>query len=71
MNVLAACVVPAGTVTGPQVSDTSQDRAGAAPTRALDSIVQSRPAFVGNGSFSVTPWASPLPEFQTVIVKPI
>ena len=40
-----------------------QDRAGAAPTRTLDSIVQSRPAFVGNGSFRVTPCASPAPEF--------
>jgi hypothetical protein len=36
-----------------------------------DSIDQSRPAFVGNVSDKVTPFASPAPEFQTVIVKPI
>jgi hypothetical protein len=35
------------------------------------SIDQSRPAFVGNVSDKVTPFASPTPEFQTVIVNPI
>ena len=71
VKVLAAWVVPAGTVTGPQ------DRTPARIAQVLfqpapcDSIDQSRPAFVGNVSLSVTPWASPLPEFQTVIVKPI
>src|SRR5439155_831007 len=71
VKVLAAWVVPAGTVTGPQ------DRTPAviaqllfqpAPCEAID---QSRPAFVGSVSDKVTPCASPLPEFETVNVKPI
>ena len=32
---------------------------------------QDVPGFVGSGSVRVTPFASPVPEFQTVIVKPM
>src|SRR5439155_24603135 len=71
VNVDAACVVPAGTVTGPQ------DRTPAAIAQVLfqpppcEAIDQDRPAFVGNVSDKVTPCASPLPEFETVNLKPI
>ena len=71
VNVEPACVVPAGTVTGPQ------DRTPAviaqlppqpAPCEAID---QDRPAFEGRVSFNITPCASPAPSFETVIVNPI
>src|SRR5204862_269909 len=71
VKVLAACVVPAGTVTGPQ------DKTPAAIAQLLfqpapcEAIDQDRPAFVGNVSDKVTPWASPLPAVETVNVKPI
>src|SRR4051812_15135065 len=35
------------------------------------SIFQFKPAFCGNGSVSVVPFASPGPPFETVIVNPI
>jgi hypothetical protein len=71
VNVDAAWVVPAGTVTGPQ------DRTPAVIAQLLfqpapcASIDQDRPGLLGRTSCSVTPWASPMPSFQTVIVKPI
>src|SRR6478735_12407693 len=71
VNVLAAWVVPAGTVTGPQ------DRTPAVIAQVLfqpapcASIDQDRPGLVGRTSFSVTSWASPMPSFETVSVKPI
>src|SRR4051794_892207 len=61
VNVLAACVVPAGTVTGPQFSVPAviaQLEAQPAPWPAID---HERPAFTGRGSLSVTPFASPEP----------
>src|SRR5439155_22904149 len=70
VKVLAAGVVPAGTVTGPQ------DRTPAAIAQLLfqpapcEAIDQDRPGLLGRTSFSVTPWASPMPSFQTVIVNP-
>src|SRR5438045_1656730 len=70
-NVLAACVVPAGTVFGPQVSDPAAIAhvpPQPAPWLAID---QERPAFTGRTSLRLTPFASPVPEFQTVSVKPI
>src|SRR5207245_820091 len=65
VNVEAAAVVPAGTVTP---SAPPQDRTPAeieqlesqpAPCEAID---QDRPGLVGRGSFSITPRASPSPE---------
>ena len=61
VNVEAACVVPAGTVTGPQVSTPAviaQLPFQPAPCEAID---QDRPAFVGSVSVKVTPAASPEP----------
>src|SRR5436190_22127976 len=61
VNVDAACVVPAGTVTGPQVSlpaAIAQVLFQPAPCAAID---QFRPALVGSVSESVTPCASPPP----------
>src|SRR4051794_30233416 len=71
VNVDAACVVPAGTVTGPQ--DNTPARIAQVPFQPApcEAIDQDRPAFVGNVSNKVTPCASPTPSFQTVIVKPI
>src|SRR5438067_2144411 len=71
VNVDAACVVPAGTVTGPQDRTPpaiEQVPPKPAPASAID---QFRPGFFGSGSDRFTPCASPSPEFQTVIVKPI
>src|SRR6516164_2573034 len=71
VNVLSACVVPAGTVAGPQV------RTPAAMAQLLSqpepwlSIDQSRPALVGSVSDRLTPYASPEPSLETVRVKPI
>src|SRR5690349_4114938 len=71
VKVLAACVVPAGTVTGPQLSVPAVIEHGAPQPAPWPAIVHERPAFVGSGSERVVPFASPAPEFQTVIVKPI
>src|SRR3954451_16368248 len=73
VNVLAACVVLCGTVTPfapPQVNTPAAIAQLPFQPAPCESIVQFRPAFVGNVSFSFTPAASPAPEFQTVIVKP-
>src|SRR4051795_2064566 len=73
VNVLAACVVLCGTVTPfapPQVRTPAAIAQLPFQPAPCESIVQFRPAFVGNVSFSFTPAASPAPEFQTVIVKP-
>src|SRR6185437_10958442 len=71
VNVLAACVVPAGTVTGPHDSTpTLIEQLPAQPEPCL-STDQARPWFVGNVSCNTTPCASPSPAFQTVIVKPM
>jgi hypothetical protein len=61
VNVDAVCVVPFGTVTGPQVNvpdAIAQLPPQPAPCAATDHV---RPAFVGSVSESVTPCASPLP----------
>src|SRR5260221_365686 len=74
VKVLAACVVPAGTVTGPHdsVPDTIAHCAAPVPQpEPCDSIVQARPGFAGNTSDRLTPYASPPPEFETVSVNPI
>src|SRR5204863_48742 len=73
VNVDAACVVPAGTVTGPQVSTPNAIaqvlfQPAPCPPETID---QDRPAFVGSVSDSVTPCASPLPVLETVSVNPI
>src|SRR4051794_20234492 len=71
VNVEAACVVPAGTVTGPQVNlpaAIAQVEFQPAPCDAID---QDRPALTGNVSDRDTPCASPLPVLDTVNVKPI
>src|SRR5262245_38426925 len=71
VNVEAACVVFAGTVTGPQVSlpaAIAQLPFQPAPCEAID---QDRPALVGSVSDKVTPCASPSPRLYTVSVKPI
>src|SRR4051795_8462749 len=70
LNVEAACVVPAGTVTGPQVNlpaAIAQVEFQPAPCDAID---QDRPALTGNVSDSVTPCASPVPSLDTVSVNP-
>jgi hypothetical protein len=71
VNVDAPCAVFAGTVTGPQ--DRTPTVIAQVPFQPApcDSIDQSRPAFVGNVSDKVTPFASPAPSFQTVNVNPI
>src|SRR5438445_358545 len=71
VNVLAACVVPAGTVFGPQVSVPFAIAHVPPQPRPWLAICQLRPAFVGSVSESDTPYASPVPEFETVSVKPI
>src|SRR5437868_7114392 len=62
VNVLAAWVVPAGTVTGPQLSVPAtlmpHDPAQPAP---WPSIVHDKPGFTGSGSLRFTSYASPLP----------
>src|SRR5580765_8372036 len=69
VHVLASWVVPAGTVTGPQ------DRTPAVIAQVLfhsapcASIDHARPGLVGRTSLSVTPWASPMPSFETVSVR--
>src|SRR5438477_495907 len=77
LNVLAACVVPAGTVTPFAPPHLSVPPAIAhvlfqpAPWLSID---HDRPAFVGrpgSGSDRFTTFASPAPEFHTVSVKPI
>src|SRR4051795_1640488 len=71
VNVDAACVVPASTVTGPQVRTPAvilQVLFQPAPCEAID---QDRPAFVGSVSVKDTPCASPLPSLNTVNVNPI
>ena len=71
MNVDAAWVVPASTVFGPQErtpAAIAQVPPQPAPWPAID---QDRPAFTGSVSESVTPFASPRPELDTVKVKPI
>src|SRR3954462_5238718 len=71
VKVEAACVVPAGTVTGPQVNlpaAIAQVEFQPAPCDAID---QDRPALTGNVSDRDTPCASPLPVLDTVNVKPI
>src|SRR5204863_154919 len=75
VNVLAPCDVPAGTVTGPQMSVPAllMEHGLALPLKPApwSAIVQARPALVGSGSLIVTPFASPAPEFDTVSVNPI
>ena len=71
VNVLAACVVPAGTVTGPQVSTPAAIAQLPPQPAPCEAIVQDRPAFVGSVSVKVTPCASPVPVLYTVIVNPI
>src|SRR5207302_10618072 len=71
VNVDAACVVPAGTVTGPQ------DRTPAAIAQLpphpppCAAIHQDRPAFVGIVSLNFTPWPSPRPVLATANVNPM
>src|SRR5436190_1674659 len=69
-------VLPAGigsvTVTGPQVRTPAAIEQPFWPQpEPWEAIVQDRPAFVGSVSLSVTPWASPAPALNTVIVNPI
>src|SRR5437868_728379 len=71
VNVLAACVVPAGTVTGPQFSVPAVIEHVLFQPAPWLSICHESPAFVGSGSLRVTPFASPVPEFETVSVNPI
>src|SRR6266704_2275697 len=73
VKVDAFCVVFAGTVTGPQSSSgpaglIAQVLFQPAPCASID---HDRPAFCGNGSDRVTPFAAPTPAFHTVIVKPM
>src|SRR4051794_28360253 len=61
VNVLAAWVVPAGTVAGPQLSvpaAIAHEPPQPAPWLA---ITQDRPGFVGSTSLRFTPFASPVP----------
>src|SRR3954468_21085866 len=51
VNVLAACVVPAGTVAGPQVSLPFAMAHELLQPRPWPAIVQLRPALVGSTSF--------------------
>ena len=73
VNVESSCFVPAGTVTGPQVRTPCWliEQPPWPQPEPVSAIVQSRPEFAGSWSVRVTPCASPSPEFQTVIVKPI
>src|SRR5262249_27404700 len=72
-KVLFCSVVPTGTVSGPQVRTPrviEQSAPEPNPVPAL-STDQDVPGLVGRTSVRTTPFASPLPEFQTVIVKPM
>src|SRR6478672_1882749 len=73
VNVDAACVVPAGTVAGPQVRtpELIAQLVGSPQPAPASAIDQSRPAFTGNVSVNVTPCASPEPSLYTVNVNPI
>src|SRR6476469_611846 len=71
VNVEAACVVPAGTVTGPQVNSPAAIAQVEFQPAPCDAIDQDRPAFVGSVSDKVTPCASPEPSLYTVSVNPI
>src|SRR5438477_474013 len=66
-----ACVVPAGTVSGPQDRTPAVIEQGELQPVPWSATTQFRPGFVGSVSVSVVLYASPLPEFQTVILKPI
>src|SRR5262249_23169384 len=72
VKVVFASVVPTGTVSGPQVNTPCRliEQAEVQPA-PWPAIFQDRPGLVGSGSVRVTPFASPLPEFQTFIVKPM
>ena len=52
----------------PRVIEQSAPEPKPAPASSTD---QDRPGFVGSTSVRVTPFASPLPEFQTVILNPM
>src|SRR5579871_1508906 len=71
VKLLAACVVPAGTVAGPQFSTPAVIEHEPPQPEPWLAICQLSPAFAGNWSRIATPYASPLPEFDTVSVKPI
>src|SRR3954466_16353511 len=71
LNVEAAWVVPAGTVTGPQVNLPAAIAQAEFQPAPCDAIDQDRPALTGKVSDSVTPCASPVPSLYTVSVKPI
>src|SRR5438067_452831 len=71
VNVLAPCAVPAGTVTGPQLSVPEVIAQALVQPVPWLSICQERPGLVGRTSLRLTPYASPEPEFETVSVKPI
>src|SRR5204862_302102 len=74
VNVLAASVVPAGTVTPARPPHFRVpaviEHAPAQPAPML-SIDHARPAFECSGSLSLTQYASPEPVLYTVIVNPI
>ena len=61
VNVLAAWVVPAGTVIGPQVSEPAAIAHVPPQPAPWFAMTQLRPAFVGSGSLRLTPFASPVP----------
>src|SRR5947209_1749362 len=61
VKVLPACVVPAGTVTGPHVSVPFAIAHVLFQPEPCASIVQLSPAFVGSVSLRTTPFASPVP----------
>src|SRR5437879_4198862 len=71
VKVLATCVVPAGTVLGPQLRVPvviAQVPPQPAPWLA---ICHDRPAFTGSVSDSDTPYALPVPVLYTVSANPI
>src|SRR6516162_4708432 len=61
VNVEAACVVPAGTVAGPQVRTPAAIAQLPPQPEPWPAIDQSRPAVVGSVSVRLTPFASPEP----------
>src|SRR4029078_9472712 len=72
VNVELSFVVPAGTVTEPQVrTPCGLIEQGEPQPVPWPAITQFRPGLAGSWSVRVTPFASPSPSFQTVIVKPI
>ena len=71
VNVLAAWVVPAGTVFGPQLSVPAVMAHEPPQPAPCPAIVHERPALTGRTSLRLAPFASPAPEFDTVSVKPI